>query len=62
MKFELVRVVSPDKIKDGQVTIAGPDIPDLKEGANIPYGVVIEPAQPSLHPVHRHLQHRRKIF
>nr|MDO8088258.1 CO dehydrogenase/CO-methylating acetyl-CoA synthase complex subunit beta [Candidatus Sigynarchaeum springense] len=42
MKFELVRVVSPDKIKDGQVTIAGPDIPDLKEGANIPFGIVIE--------------------
>ncbi len=42
MKFELVRVVSPDKIKDGQVTIQGPDIPDLKEGANIPFGVVIE--------------------
>jgi acetyl-CoA decarbonylase/synthase complex subunit beta len=42
MKFELVRVVSPEKIKDGQVTIVGPDIPDLKEGANIPFGVVIE--------------------
>jgi acetyl-CoA decarbonylase/synthase complex subunit beta len=42
MKFELVRVISPDKIKDGQVTIIGPDITDLKEGSNIPFGVVIE--------------------
>ncbi|NMC06569.1 MAG: CO dehydrogenase/CO-methylating acetyl-CoA synthase complex subunit beta [Candidatus Lokiarchaeota archaeon] len=42
MKFELVRVVSAEKIKDGQVTIIGPDIPELKEGANIPLGIVIE--------------------
>ncbi|MBN2154402.1 MAG: CO dehydrogenase/CO-methylating acetyl-CoA synthase complex subunit beta, partial [Candidatus Lokiarchaeota archaeon] len=42
MKFELVRVVSADKIKDGQVTVIGSDIPDLKEGSNIPWGFVVQ--------------------
>ncbi|MBD3187336.1 CO dehydrogenase/CO-methylating acetyl-CoA synthase complex subunit beta [Candidatus Bathyarchaeota archaeon] len=41
-KFELVRVVPSDKIEDGRVTIIGPDIPDIEEGSNVPWGIVIE--------------------
>ncbi len=44
MKFELVRVAPIDKITDGKITIVGPDIKDLQEGANIPFGIVIEMA------------------
>nr|MDO8116492.1 acetyl-CoA decarbonylase/synthase complex subunit beta [Candidatus Sigynarchaeota archaeon] len=44
MKFELVRVVPIDKINDNNVKIVGPDIKDLQEGANIPFGIVIEMA------------------
>ena len=44
MKFELVQVKPAKEIKDGQVTIIGPDIPDITEGSNIPFGLVIEMA------------------
>lgn len=43
-KFELVRVVPSDKIEDGKVSIIGPDIPDVQEGAFLPWGIVIEMA------------------
>ncbi|HME54047.1 MAG TPA: CO dehydrogenase/CO-methylating acetyl-CoA synthase complex subunit beta [Candidatus Lokiarchaeia archaeon] len=44
MKFELVQVKPAKAIKDGNVEIIGPDIPDITEGSNIPFGMVIEMA------------------
>nr|MDO8113985.1 CO dehydrogenase/CO-methylating acetyl-CoA synthase complex subunit beta [Candidatus Sigynarchaeota archaeon] len=50
MKFELVKVMPAEKIKDNDVKIVGPDIPDLKEGSNIPFGIVIEVSGSKLDP------------
>ncbi|MHA1681678.1 MAG: CO dehydrogenase/CO-methylating acetyl-CoA synthase complex subunit beta [Promethearchaeota archaeon] len=44
LKFELVRVVPADTIEDGKVVVIGPDIPDIEEGSNVPWGIVIEMA------------------
>ena len=46
--FELVRVKSPKEIKDGQVTLHGPDIKDMKEGERYPIGILVEVAGPEL--------------
>lgn len=46
--FELVRVVSPKEIKDGSVTLHGPDIKDMEEGSRHPIGIFIEVAGPEL--------------
>ena len=43
-KFELVRVKSLDEVEDGKVTVAGPDIKDMKEGSNNALGIYIEVA------------------
>jgi acetyl-CoA decarbonylase/synthase complex subunit beta/acetyl-CoA synthase len=42
--FELLRMKSPDEIKDGQVTVIGPEINDMKEGSANPLGIIIEVA------------------
>ena len=42
--FELVRVKQPKEIKDGQVTIHGPDLKDMKEGERYPIGILVEVA------------------
>ncbi|MHA1792974.1 MAG: CO dehydrogenase/CO-methylating acetyl-CoA synthase complex subunit beta [Promethearchaeota archaeon] len=44
MKFELVRVLEPDKIEDGKVEIVGPDLLEMEEGSNVPWGIIIEMA------------------
>ena len=46
--FELVRVVSPKEIKDGSVTLHGPDITDMEEGSRHPIGIFVEVAGPEL--------------
>lgn len=43
-KFEIVLVKTPDEIKDGNITIIGPDIQDIPEGSHIPFGIIIEVA------------------
>ena len=46
--FELVRVKADKEIKDGQVTILGPDLKDMELGATHPIGIFIEVAGPEL--------------
>ena len=41
MKFELVQALGLDEIEDGKIEILGPDIMDLPEGTNTPFGMVI---------------------
>jgi acetyl-CoA decarbonylase/synthase complex subunit beta len=40
-KFELVQALGLDEIEDGKIEILGPDIMDLPEGTNTPFGMVI---------------------
>ena len=46
--FELCRVKSPKEIKDGQVTIYGPDLKDMEEGSTHPIGILVEVSGPEL--------------
>ena len=46
--FELVRVKPEKEIKDGQVTIIGPDLKDMEEGSTHPIGIFVEVAGPEL--------------
>jgi acetyl-CoA decarbonylase/synthase complex subunit beta len=43
-KFELVRAKKMDEVEDGKITIIGPDLNELPEGGNIPFGIYIEVA------------------
>ena len=43
-KFELVRAKKMDEIEDEKVIIIGPDLKDLPEGGNVPFGIYIEVA------------------
>ena len=43
-KFELVRAKKMDEVEDEKVTIIGPDLKDLPEGGNVPFGIYIEVA------------------
>jgi len=49
-KFELVRAKSLDEIKDGKITVVGPDLKDLKEGSYVPFGIYIEVAGKQIEP------------
>ncbi len=40
--FELLRMLPPDRVKDGQVTVIGPEIDSMKEGSANPLGIIIE--------------------
>ncbi|MGB8220274.1 MAG: acetyl-CoA decarbonylase/synthase complex subunit alpha/beta [Methanoregula sp.] len=40
--FELLRMRNPGEIEDGKVTVIGPEIGSMKEGAAYPLGIVIE--------------------
>jgi len=44
LKFELVQARGMDEVEDGKIVIIGSDIPDLKEGVNHPFGLLIEVA------------------
>ena len=41
-KFELVQAKELDEIEDGKITIIGPDLPDINEGTNTPFGMIID--------------------
>jgi acetyl-CoA decarbonylase/synthase complex subunit beta len=43
-KFELVQAKELDEIEDGNITIIGKDLPELIEGTNVPFGMIIEVA------------------
>ena len=47
-KFELVRVKKPDEIRDGAITVVGPDLSEMEEGKKYPLGILIEIAGPEL--------------
>jgi acetyl-CoA decarbonylase/synthase complex subunit beta len=49
-KFELVRVKSPEEVKDEKITIIGPDIKDVKEGSTHPFGIFVEVAGKQIEP------------
>ena len=40
-KFELVQAMGLDEIEDGKVEVVGPDLSDLPEGKNTPFGMII---------------------
>ena len=40
--FELVRMVGPDDIEDGKITVVGPEITDIKEGDRLPLGILVD--------------------
>ena len=44
LKFELVLARGMDEVEDGKIVIIGSDLPDLKEGVNHPFGLLIEVA------------------
>ena len=46
--FELVRVIPAKEIKDGQVTLHGPDLKDMEPGSTHPIGIFVEVAGPEL--------------
>ncbi len=43
-KFELVQARGMDEVEDGKVTIIGKDLPELEEGKNTTFGLIIEVA------------------
>ena len=43
-KFELVRAKKMNEVEDEKVTVIGPDLKDLPEGGNVPFGIYIEVA------------------
>ncbi|MFZ1898165.1 CO dehydrogenase/CO-methylating acetyl-CoA synthase complex subunit beta [Methanoregula sp.] len=47
-KFELVRVKKPGEVRDGAITVVGPDLSDMEEGKKYPLGILIEIAGPEL--------------
>ena len=46
--FELVRVKPDKEIKDGEVTIFGPDLKDMEKGSTHPIGILVEVSGPEL--------------
>jgi len=40
--FELLRMRNPGEIEDGKVTVIGPEIGSMKEGAAYPLGIIVE--------------------
>ncbi|HWQ41747.1 MAG TPA: acetyl-CoA decarbonylase/synthase complex subunit alpha/beta [Desulfosporosinus sp.] len=40
--FELVHMVGPDDVVDGQVTVIGPEIDSIPEGSKLPLGIKID--------------------
>jgi acetyl-CoA decarbonylase/synthase complex subunit beta len=47
-KFELVRVRQPEQVKDGDITVIGPDIGQMEPQKKYPFGILIEIAGPEL--------------
>ncbi|MDD1700174.1 MAG: CO dehydrogenase/CO-methylating acetyl-CoA synthase complex subunit beta [Methanoregula sp.] len=42
--FELLQMVNAEEIKDGQITVIGPEIEAMKEGSAYPLGIIIKVA------------------
>lgn len=40
--FELVKMVGPEDIEDGKITVIGPEIDDVEEGSKLPLGIYIK--------------------
>ncbi|KPU44252.1 carbon monoxide dehydrogenase/acetyl-CoA synthase subunit alpha [Oxobacter pfennigii] len=40
--FELVKMVGPDEIEDGKITVHGPEIDEIEEGSKLPLGIKIK--------------------
>lgn len=40
--FELVKMVGPDEIEDGRITVIGPEIDDVEEGGKLPLGILVK--------------------
>lgn len=40
--FELVKMVGPDEIEDGKITVVGPEIDDVEEGGRLPLGIYVK--------------------
>ena len=47
-KFELVKVRKPEEIRDGAITVTGPDLLAMQEGGKYPLGILVEIAGPEL--------------
>ncbi|WP_048068361.1 CO dehydrogenase/CO-methylating acetyl-CoA synthase complex subunit beta [Methanoregula boonei] len=47
-KFELVKVRKPGEIRDGAITVVGPDLSAMEEGGKFPLGILVEIAGPQL--------------
>ena len=43
-KFELVRAKKMDEVEDEKIIVIGPDLKDLPEGGNVPFGIYVEVA------------------
>jgi acetyl-CoA decarbonylase/synthase complex subunit beta len=46
--FELVRVKPDKEIKDNEVKLIGPDLPDMEPGKSYPIGIFVEVSGPEL--------------
>ncbi|KLU58911.1 carbon monoxide dehydrogenase/acetyl-CoA synthase subunit alpha [Peptococcaceae bacterium CEB3] len=40
--FELVRMVGADEVKDGQITVIGPEIDTIPDGTKLPLGIMVD--------------------
>lgn len=40
--FELVRMVGPDEVKDGQIKVIGPEIDTVPDGTKLPLGIMVD--------------------
>lgn len=40
--FELVKMVGPDEIEDGRITVVGPEIDDIEEDSVMPIGIYVK--------------------
>lgn len=40
--FELVKMVGPEEIEDGKITVHGPEIDDVEEGGKLPLGLLVK--------------------
>ncbi|CAA7601842.1 acetyl-CoA C-acyltransferase/hydroxylamine reductase/CO-methylating acetyl-CoA synthase [Acididesulfobacillus acetoxydans] len=40
--FELVRMVGPDEVKDGQITVIGPELDTIPDGTKLPLGIMVD--------------------
>ena len=57
--FELLRMRKPGEIKDGQITVIGPEIDAMREGSANPLGIIIEVAGKSMKKDYEPILERR---